>query len=237
MKNNRSLTNPVIMKKILLLSCLIFVMFSCHKSAQIPATATETPDFETEISYTVSYSATAETVEVSSSDVQVFLNDTPYPVLNNENERDISFGIYHTVPEGIEVIKSISLESLFSLPDSLFVNQVFDSPLNLADNDDYALLLTDADPENGRRFAVARTQTVNGTTSQFSGFASEGWYSEMGEFTFNYTHHEFFIDDEGLPSIYAEGTFSLTTANIGNSEEYFMVSDGVFRFAVAIGGN
>ena len=225
------------MKNIFFLTCLIFVVLSCHKSAQIPAKETATPDFATEISYTISYSATGEMVEVSSSDIHVYLHDTPYPVINNENERDISFGIYHTVPAGIEVIKSISLESLFSLPDSLFVDQTFDGTLNLVDNDDYALLLTDADPENGRRFAVARSQTVNGTTSQFSGFASDGWYSDMGEFTFDYTHHEFFIDDEGTPSIYAEGSFSLTTASIGNSDEYFTVNGGVFKFVVAVGGN
>lgn len=223
----------MIMKNIFLLTHLIFVMLSCHKSAQIRAKQKETPDFVTEISYTVSYSATGETVEVSSSDIHVYLHDTPYPVINNENERDISFIIYHTVPAGIEVIKSISFESLFSLPDSLFVNQT-DGTLNLVDNDDYALLLTDADPENGRRFAVTRSQTVNGTISQFSGFASDGWYTDMGEFTFDYTHHEFFIDDKGMPSIYAEGNFSLTTANI---DEHFTVSGGIFKFVVIIGGN
>ncbi len=97
------------MKNIFLLTCLVFVVLSCHKSAQVPAKEIETPDFVTEISYTVSYSATGETVEVSSSDIHVYLHDTPYPVINNENERDISFGIYHAVPAGIEVIKSMLL--------------------------------------------------------------------------------------------------------------------------------
>lgn len=225
------------MKNIFLFAFVIFFQFSCQKAAQVPTAETVTPDFETEISYTVTYSATGETVEVVSPHLEVYLHDTPYSVINNENERDISFGMYHTVPAGIEVIKRVSLESLFSLPDSLFANQVFDGSLNLLDSSDYELLLTDADPENGRRFAIARSQTVNGLTSEFSGFASDGWYSEMGEFTFNYTHHEFFIDDEGQPSIYAEGTFSLTTGNIGNSEDYFTVSGGVFKFVVGLGEN
>ena len=227
----------MIMKKVLFLVLAILIISqSCNKSAQTSTSEERTaPDFVTEISYTITRTATGETNVVEGADeISVGFGDTPYPVINKENERDISFHLYHTPPANVDVISRLSFEFIFSLPNSLFANNVLTSPLELVDIDYYPLLLTDNDEENGRRTCMTKEETNGEQILMYNACAAEGWYGNSGDFSFEFTYHEPTTLDNGDPAIYAEGVFSAETHFISGTEDTFKLSNGSFKLIIPI---
>ena len=227
------------MKKVLFLFLTILTISqSCNKSAQVSTSEERTTtDFVTEISYTVTRTATGETnVVEGAEEINVGFHDTPYPVINNGNERDISFHLYHTTPAGVDVISRLSFEFIFSLPNSLFANEPFGDPLEFVDIENYPLLLTDNDDENGRRVCMTKEDSSGEQILIYNACAAEGWYGDEGDFNFEFTYHELTTLDNGEPAIYAEGVFSAETTFIsGTEDDTFKLSNGSFKLVIPFG--
>lgn len=213
------------MKILQILSLMLFCgLTACNKKATETSVATPTVS-ENQISYTIEYTGTGQSEEVTSNDVTFGIGHNVYPVLNIEGERDLLSAIYHIAPEGTELISRFGFSFLFSLPNELFASEVFDQFV-LTDIDSYPDLLFDNDPENGRRVCLTKE---NNQTALFNACASEGWYGDAGNFHFEFTHHEIYYDEDEQAWLYTEGVFHAETHEVSPEIGNFKLSNGSFK--------
>ncbi len=210
---------------------------SCKKTTESPPVPSN--NFQTEISYSVMRTGDVESQEVEGEatiDARFIYNT--YSVLNNPGERDIILSIRPEVPETIGVVSRFGFEFLMSVPQNLFMSlgSNTEGTATLVNPEDYPLLLLDNDEENGRRICLNKLgQRPDGTSYADGACASEGWYGDSGHFSFEFTHHELFYDDENKPNIYTEGTFEVETGPIDeDTDERFQMSDGAFKLVIPL---
>ncbi len=224
------------MKSIFSILTFSFVLFNaCNETSE--SKPIEPKVFVNELSYTISRTGTSEKQEIDGAGISATYFYNAYPVLSNENEKEIILAINPEVPLGVDVVSRFGFDFLMSVPTDLFL--ITDpnvlNTVELIDPTDYPQLLLDNDPENGRRVCLTKEGLhPDGSILIDNACAGEGWYGDQGEFEFHFTYHELFYDADGNPNIYTEGTFEAETEAITGTNETFKLSNGEFKLIIPL---